>query len=81
MHGTNRKVFIVVTKEFLKGINAVAMDYLKNRAWTNQQIGKVLSWMADEQGTNEDAAIHFIETYPEIWQSWVSPEVAAKIKG
>ncbi|KPB00780.1 ABC transporter substrate-binding protein [Ahrensia marina] len=73
-------VFTVVTSEFAEE-NAVAMDYLKSRQWDNATVGKVLAWMADEQGTNEDGAIHFIENYEDLWSQWVSPEVAAKIKG
>ncbi|MEM1377701.1 MAG: ABC transporter substrate-binding protein [Pseudomonadota bacterium] len=74
------EVFTVVTKEFAE-TNAVAMDYLKNRQWDNQTIGKVLAWMDEEQGNNEDGALHFIENYEDLWTQWVSPEVAAKIKG
>jgi len=46
------EVFSIVTSEFAEE-NAVTMDYLKARQWDNQSVGKVLAWMADEQGTNE----------------------------
>ena len=74
------EVFTVATKEFAEK-NAVAMDYLKNRQWENQTVGKVLAWMEDEQGSNEDGAEYFIENFEDLWTQWVSPEVAAKIKG
>lgn len=74
------EVFSVVTKEFAEN-NAIAMDYVKTRQWDNQTVGKVLAWMADEQGTNEDGAEYFIENFEDLWSTWVSPEVAAKIKG
>ena len=74
------EVFTVVTKEFSEK-NAVAMDYLKGRQWDNQTVGKVLAWMDDEQGTNEDGAEYFIENFEDLWTQWVSPEVAEKIKG
>lgn len=74
------EVFTVVTKEFAE-TNAVAMDYIKTRQWDNATVGKVLAWMADEQGTNEDGAEYFIENFEDLWSTWVSAEVAAKIKG
>lgn len=73
------EVVTIVTKQFAEKAN-VAMDYVKARQWDNQTVGKVLAWMADNQGTNEDAARHFLSTYPDIWTKWVSPEVAEKVK-
>ena len=72
-------VFTVVTKAFSEK-NAVAMDYLKARSWSNDLVGKFLAWQTDNQGTNEDTAYHFLETYPDVWKAWVSPEVAAKVE-
>lgn len=74
------EVYTIVTGEFAKE-NAVTMDYIKARQWDNQTVGKVLAWMSDEQGTNEDGAEYFIENFEDLWMTWVSPEVAAKIKG
>jgi ABC-type proline/glycine betaine transport systems, periplasmic components len=72
-------VFTVVTRKFADE-NAIAMDYLQTRKWDNQTVGKVLAWMDENQGTNEDAAIHFLENYADMWTTWVSPEVAEKVK-
>lgn len=72
-------VYTVVTKAFSEKAG-VAMDYLKVRKWDNQTVGKVLAWMDENQGTNEDAAKHFLETYPDMWTTWVAPDVAEKVK-
>ncbi len=72
-------VFTVVTKGFAEKAG-VAMDYVKTRKWDNQTVGAVLAWMDENQGTNEDAARYFLETYPEMWQSWLPAEVVAKVK-
>ncbi|MFN3502928.1 MAG: glycine betaine ABC transporter substrate-binding protein, partial [Allorhizobium sp.] len=69
----------VVTKGFAEKAG-VAMDYVQTRKWDNATVGKVLAWMEDNQGTNEDGARHFLETYPEMWTTWVAPDVAEKIK-
>ena len=72
-------VYTVVTKAFAEKAG-VAMDYMKTRQWDNQTVGKVLAWMVDNQGTNEDGAKHFLETNEEMWTKWVTPEVAEKVK-
>lgn len=72
-------VYTVVTKAFSEKAG-VAMDYFKTRKWDNQTVGKVLAWMDANQGTNEDAAEHFLKTYPDMWTAWVAPDVAEKIK-
>lgn len=72
-------VFTVVTKAFSEKA-AVAIDYMNARSWDNGTVSKVLAWKAENTATNEDAAKHFLETYPDLWTQWVSPEVADKIK-
>lgn len=71
-------VYTVVTKAFAEKAG-VAMDYLKIRKWDNGTIARVLAWMVENQGTNEDGAKYFLKTYPNIWTEWVSPDVARKI--
>jgi glycine betaine/proline transport system substrate-binding protein len=73
------EVFTVMTDSFLKS-GGPAVDYLNTRAWSNDTVNALLSWMSDNQATGADGATHFLKTQPEIWSSWVSPEVAEKIK-
>lgn len=72
-------VFTVVTKRFSQKA-AVTMDYMKVRKWDNATIGKVMAWMDENGATTEEAARHFFETYPDLWRTWVTPDVAARIK-
>jgi glycine betaine/proline transport system substrate-binding protein len=73
------EVYSVVTKRFADEAG-VAMDYLKKRQWPNATVNGILAWQVDNQGTYEDAARHFLETMPDVWTQWVSPEVAEKVK-
>ncbi|OJU03463.1 MAG: ABC transporter substrate-binding protein [Rhizobium sp. 63-7] len=72
-------VYTIVTKNFADKAG-VAMDYVKTRKWDNQTVGKVLAWMDENQGTNEDAAKHFLKDYQDMWTTWVAPDVAEKVK-
>lgn len=74
------KVQTVVAKEWADNAPAEVMDYLGKRSWTNATVNGVMSWMTDNQATGEDGARHFLEQNEDLWQQWVSPEVAEKIK-
>lgn len=71
-------VFTVVTKAFADK-NPVAMNYLGKRVWKNETVNKLLAWKDGEQATNEDAAYHFLEAYPDIWKAWLAPQIAEKV--
>ena len=72
-------VYTVVTKDFSEK-NAIAMGYLSKRSWSNDTVGKFLAWQTDNQGTNEDTAYHFLETYPDVWKAWLPADVAKKVE-
>lgn len=72
-------VYTAVTSQFAEKAG-VAMDYVKARAWDNATVNGMLSWMVENQASNEDAAYEFLEKHPDIWKKWVSEEVAAKVE-
>ena len=74
------RVETLVTSGFAERSGPV-LDYLKARRWDNQTVNKLLAWMTDNQATGEDGAIYFLQNNPDIWTTWVSPEVAEKVKG
>lgn len=73
------EVFTVVTDTFAQRAGA-ANDYLGKRGWSNETVNGLLAWMSDNQANGEDAARHFLKSQPQVWDAWVSPEVAAKVK-
>lgn len=73
------EVFTVVTDRFKKAAGP-ANDYLAKRGWGNTTVNQLLSWMSDNQATGEDGARHFLKTQTEVWQAWVTPEVAEKVR-
>ena len=73
------EVVTVVTDRFKKS-GGDAYNYLAKRGWSNQTVGQLMAWMTDNQATGEDGAIHFLQNYPQVWEKWVSPAAAKKIK-
>ena len=73
------KVFTVVTDDFAE-TNAIAMDYLQTRKWSNDTVNALLAWQSDEKASNEDAAYYFLENNEDVWSAWVPADVAEKVK-
>jgi glycine betaine/proline transport system substrate-binding protein len=40
----------------------------------------MLVYMADQQASGKDAAYAFLEKHGNVWEKWVSADVAKKIK-
>ncbi|MGE0149007.1 MAG: ABC transporter substrate-binding protein [Parvibaculaceae bacterium] len=69
----------LVTTEFAERAGP-AMDYLKNRNWTNDVVNALAAWMTDNQATGEEGAKHFLATSEDVWTKWVPADVAEKVK-
>lgn len=69
----------VVTDRFRRA-GGPAYDYLARRSWDNATVNALLAWMQAQQASGEDGARHFLKTRPEVWQPWVDPAVAARVR-
>ncbi|WP_185985180.1 glycine betaine ABC transporter substrate-binding protein [Aureimonas mangrovi] len=76
---TPADVYTLVTPAIAEGSQAAA-DYLNTRAWSNDVVNAVLAWKDENQATGEDTALHFLETQPDVWKAWVTPEAAEKVE-
>lgn len=72
-------VFTVVTDRFRQQ-GGPAYDYLAVRSWTNDTVNGLLAWMSDNQADGARGARHFLQTQPDVWTQWVSPEIAERIQ-
>jgi len=61
------------------GLNSEVVDYVTARGLDGSVITDMLVWSDDNQATSEDAAVEFLNRYPEIWTTWVTTEAADKI--
>ena len=73
------EVFTIVTDDFLNTGGEIN-DYLKARVYPGPVMGSMLVYMEDEQADGEDAAIEFMIRHEDIWSTWVSEEIAAKLR-
>ena len=57
-----------------------AYDYFTKRSFTNNKMNVLLAWMEFNQADGEIAAEYFLKNNEEMWTTWVSADVASKIK-
>ncbi len=77
---TQSEVHTVVTDDFKNKAGEEVMAYLGNRIFPGQVMNDMLVYMGDNQAAGSDAAIEFLATQGSVWESWVSAEVAEKVK-
>jgi len=77
---TQSEVHTVVTDDFKKNGGPEVMDYLGKRVFPGQIMNDMLVYMGEEQAGGEDAAIEFLLQHGNLWQSWVSADVAKKVQ-
>jgi len=73
------EVFTIVTDDFLNTGGEIN-DYLKARVYPGPIMGSMLVYMETEQADGEDAAVEFMIRHEDVWSTWVSEEVAAKLR-
>lgn len=54
-------------------------EFLKAYETTGQQVSELLAWMQDNDGTAEEAALHFLKNEKTQWHGWVSEDIASRI--
>lgn len=70
-------VVTAVTTTFAEREPEIA-EFLRKMTFTNAQMGAVLAEQEAQSLSNEEAAVLFLTSYPEVWSSWLSD--GAKVK-
>jgi glycine betaine/proline transport system substrate-binding protein len=73
-------VTTTVASDFFKNGPEASKGYMEKRQFPADVMNKMLVWMNSNQASGEDAAYEFLAKYPQVWNSWVPADVAAKIK-
>lgn len=74
------RVVTGVTTDFAeRELAVVAM--LSKLSFTNQQMGSVLAWMEANNASAEEAAVHFLTNYKDVWANWLNDDAKSKLAG
>jgi len=71
---------ITITTKAFADRAGPAMDYLRKRGWDNGTINEVLAWQDEHGESSRNAALYFLENYPQLWTTWVPEEIAARVR-
>ena len=77
---TKSEVQTVVTDKFKKNADKAVIEYLGKRTFPSDVMNEMLVYMADEQADGEAAAAQFLSKHGKLWETWVSKDVAEKVK-
>lgn len=72
------KVVTAVSASFMEREPEVA-ELLKNVSFTNAEMGEVLAWRLDNNASYDEAAVHFLTNYKDVWAGWLSDEAKGKL--
>ena len=48
-------------------------------SFTNDIMDEVLAWQETNKATADEAGVHFLTKYKEVWPKWLSDEARAKV--
>lgn len=72
------QVKTAVTAAFAKS-NPDITALMSNVSFTNAQMGAILAWQQDNKASAEEAAVHFLTKYSDVWSKWVNDAARKKL--
>ena len=48
-------------------------------SFSNDQMSAVLAWRAENNASSEEAAVHFLTSYKDVWSEWLNDDAKAKL--
>ena len=72
------QVFVAVHPSMLS-VAPEVVEFLRKWDFTAKRQTGTEKWMNENNATVEEAAIHFLNTWPGIWTAWVPEEVAQRV--
>ncbi|MEM6463959.1 MAG: glycine betaine ABC transporter substrate-binding protein, partial [Pseudomonadota bacterium] len=73
------EVYTVMTDEIFRRGGEVPR-YLSKRSWSNATVNMMLAWMVENRASIDEGARHFLENYGDVWEDWVTPAAAIKVR-
>lgn len=63
----------------LKDREPAVAELMSHVTFSNAQMNEVLAWQEDNKSTPEEAAVHFLTTYKDVWGTWLSDDARTKL--
>lgn len=72
------KVTTVVTGGFSE-THPEETALMRNVSFSNAVMGSVLAWQEENNASGEEAAVHFLTTYQDVWSKWLNDSAREKL--
>lgn len=72
------EVLTVVTDGFKERAPEI-VALMEKLSFTNAQMNEVLAWQEVNSASGEEAAVHFLTTYPDVWKGWLNETAKQKL--
>ena len=73
-------VFNVVTSEFAER-EPEAYAMMQNVTIENDTMNQLLAWHSENEATNDEAVVRFLQNNQDEWMSWISEDAKANLQG
>jgi glycine betaine/proline transport system substrate-binding protein len=74
------EVVVGVNADFAQDVSPQVIDFLEAYETSNELVSQLLAYMQDSDETPDGAAMHFLETHPDVWSSWVPADVRERVE-
>jgi glycine betaine/proline transport system substrate-binding protein len=54
-------------------------DMLAKMQFTNPQMNAVLAWQDENNASADEAAVHFLTTYNDVWGNWLNDQARVNL--
>lgn len=71
-------VLTVVTKDFAQSHPDIT-ELMRNVTFKTDTMSKVLAWKQENNASNEEAAVYFLQNNPEEWGGWINDAAKEKL--
>ena len=68
----------VVTNDFADREPEIA-ELMSHVTFTNAEMSEILAWKEENNASNEEAAVHFLTSYKDVWPGWLNDEAREKL--
>ncbi len=71
-------VLTIVTKDFMEEKPEIA-ELMSKVSFKTDTMSQVLAWKEDNNASNEEAAVYFLQNNPDEWKNWINDAAAEKL--
>ena len=71
-------VLTAVTSKFAKD-HPTETEFFSKMSFKTDTMSQLLAWQDKNKASAEQTAVHFLQTYPDTWKTWLSPEASKKL--